>query len=115
MPLDTAKVIWSEGLFLRPHHFQQMERHLEALMEGRLAGFGALAQSGFLKIEIDRALLPQGKVHVASASGLFPDGTPFELPSQACLLEPFDVPEGMRDQVIHLGAMLAVGGLLFWK
>jgi type VI secretion system protein ImpJ len=106
MPLDTAKVIWSEGLFLRPHHFQQLERHLEALLEARLAGFGAQAQSGFLRIEIDPALLLQGKVQVASAAGLFPDGTPFELPAPACLLEPFDVPEGTRDQVIHLGVML---------
>jgi type VI secretion system protein ImpJ len=110
MPLDTAKVVWSEGLFLRPHHFQQMERYLESLLEARLAGLVASSQAGFLRIEIDQALLTQGKVQVAAAAGLFPDGTPFELPSPACLLDPFDVPEGTRDQVVHLGAVLRRAG-----
>ncbi|RBJ98832.1 type VI secretion system baseplate subunit TssK, partial [Xanthomonas oryzae pv. oryzae] len=27
------KVIWSEGLFLRPQHLQQQERYLERYME----------------------------------------------------------------------------------
>lgn len=27
--ISMDKVIWTEGLFLRPQHFQQMERYLE--------------------------------------------------------------------------------------
>ena len=105
MPLDTARVIWSEGLFLRPHHFQQLERYFENLLDSRLGGAGT-SQNGFLKLDIDRALLLQGKVHISAGVGLFPDGTPFELPSDTCLLTPFDVPEGTRDQVIYLSAVL---------
>ena len=29
----TSKVVWSEGLFLRPHHLQQSDRYLESLVE----------------------------------------------------------------------------------
>ena len=29
------KVVWSEGMFLRPQHFQQQERYLEALVRRR--------------------------------------------------------------------------------
>lgn len=105
MPLDTARVIWSEGLFLRPHHFQQLERYFENLIDARLGGAGT-SQNGFLKLTIDRALLLQGKVHISAGLGLFPDGTPFELPSDTSLLTPFDVPEGVRDQVIHLSVVL---------
>lgn len=105
MPLDTARVIWSEGLFLRPHHFQQLERYLENLLECRLGGAGP-AQHGFLKLQVDQALLLQGKLHISAGQGLFPDGTPFELPSDTCLLIPFDVPEGTRDQVVYLSAVL---------
>ena len=30
-----SKVVWSEGLFLRPHHLQQTDRYLEHLVENR--------------------------------------------------------------------------------
>jgi type VI secretion system protein ImpJ len=29
---DKNRVVWSEGLFLRPQHFQQQERYLEAFI-----------------------------------------------------------------------------------
>lgn len=105
MPLDSARVIWSDGLFIRPHHFQQLERHFEHLVERRFAA-SEPADFGFLKIEVDTSLLRQGKVHVAAAVGVFPDGTPFELPAEECILRPFDVPEGTRDQIVYLNVVL---------
>jgi type VI secretion system protein ImpJ len=33
------KIIWSEGLFLQPHHFQQHDRYLEHLIRAQ-AGLG---------------------------------------------------------------------------
>ena len=30
-----SKVVWSEGLFLRPQHFQQQDRYLEHLLQAR--------------------------------------------------------------------------------
>ena len=91
MSLDAARVVWSEGLFLRPHHFQQQERFLEATLEQRV---GPLSRAGFgfTSLTVDRALLLQGKVHVSSASGLLPDGTPFAVPSDSCRLDAVDVP-----------------------
>ncbi|WP_099113628.1 type VI secretion system baseplate subunit TssK [Xenorhabdus miraniensis] len=72
----SEKVIWTEGMFLRPHHFQQAENHLEAYIRD-----WGMAQSpyywGFLTFELDQELLNQGKVKLSSASGIFPDGTPF--------------------------------------
>ena len=32
----TNRVLWSEGLFLRTQHFQQQDRHAEALMRAAL-------------------------------------------------------------------------------
>ncbi|MEQ1962414.1 type VI secretion system baseplate subunit TssK [Xenorhabdus khoisanae] len=72
----SEKVIWTEGMFLRPHHFQQAENHFEAYVRD-----WGMAQSpyywGFLTVELDQELLNQGKVKLSSASGIFPDGTPF--------------------------------------
>ena len=56
----SAKVHWSEGLFLRPHHFQQADRYLEAALEGRTRHLTPYAW-GFVDL-IDRSvakLLPQ--------------------------------------------------------
>ncbi|WP_177315875.1 type VI secretion system baseplate subunit TssK, partial [Burkholderia ubonensis] len=55
------RVVWTEGMFLRPQHFQQLERHWERYVSLRclpLLGFGW----GFDALEIDRELLALGKV-----------------------------------------------------
>ncbi|KAA8998154.1 type VI secretion system baseplate subunit TssK [Affinibrenneria salicis] len=74
----TDKVIWSEGMFLRPHHFQQAESYLEAYVRN----WGKSQHSfnwGFLTLELDQSLLQQGKVALSRASGILPDGTPFDI------------------------------------
>ena len=109
MSTELARVIWSEGLFLRPHHFQQQERYFEGLLEARLRPLAASAH-GFSRLSIDTGLLLQGKVQLTAASGVMPDGTPFEVPSEAAHLVPFDVPEGTRDATLHLAAVLRRAG-----
>ena len=101
MSIDNARVIWSEGLFLRPHHFQQQERYVEALMDSRLEPLYSSAY-GFTRLAIDGPLLLQGKLTLTSAQGLLPDGTPFNIPSDAVRLQPLDVPENVRDEVVYL-------------
>lgn len=101
MSIETARVIWSEGLFLRPHHFQQQERYLESLLDARVQPLQA-ASYGFTRFVVDQALQLQGKLALQSASGLMPDGTPFDVPSPQVLLNPLDVPEGTRDALVYL-------------
>lgn len=105
MSISNARVIWSEGLFLRPHHFQQQERFFESLVDSRLAPLHGCAY-GFTRIAIDQALLLQGKLALSLAEGLLPDGTPFSLPSDAAQLAPVNVPEGTRDEVVYLSSVL---------
>lgn len=72
------KVIWTEGMFLRPHHFQQAERWLEAYSRS----WGKLQNPyhwGFMSLRIDATLLRQGKLAIEEASGIMPDGTPFHI------------------------------------
>ncbi|PHM45504.1 hypothetical protein Xmau_01156 [Xenorhabdus mauleonii] len=72
----SEKVIWTEGMFLRPHHFQQSESYLEAYI--RNWGQAQIPYYwGFLTLELDQKLLNQSKIKLSSASGIFPDGTPF--------------------------------------
>lgn len=105
MSIEGARVAWTEGLFLRPQHFQQQERFLEWLLNTRLTqlvGFG----HGFSELAIDEALRRQGKLGLRSARGVLPDGSPFTVPSAGSPLSPLDVPEGCRDALVFLAAGL---------
>lgn len=96
-----SKVIWSEGMFLQPQHFQQHERYLERLIEAR----SRPARShgwGFLSVQVDQAALAMGKVVLAAGSGLFPDGTPFDFPSTHTAPAPLNIPASARDQLVML-------------
>jgi type VI secretion system protein ImpJ len=73
------RVVWTEGMFLEPHHFQQELRYIERLVGARMAGANAHAW-GFVEFEIDEGLLALGKLGLARASGVLPDGTPFAMP-----------------------------------
>ena len=76
---DRSRVVWSEGMFLRPQHFQQAQRYQEFTQ--RQLALGAEGHYwGFHSLILDNASLAIGKVAIASASGAMPDGTPFSFP-----------------------------------
>ena len=54
------KVVWSEGLFLQPQHFQQQDRYFERLVEGRTAPLLGYSW-GFCSIELNRNSAKLGK------------------------------------------------------
>lgn len=99
------KVIWSEGLFLQPQHFQQQERYVERYVEARCRGLRADGW-GFTELELERDLLAIGKLAVRRAAGVFPDGTPFRMPEDDPLPAPMDVRADLRDQVVLLALPL---------
>lgn len=96
-----SKVAWSEGLFLRQHHFQQNDRYFERLLENRVRQIGPYPW-GFAQIEIDRDLAQQNKFALRRASGIFQDGTPFDMPGSSPLPPAIDVPAGVDKQVVWL-------------
>src|ERR1700730_13705041 len=98
---DRSKVIWSEGLFLRPQHFQQQERYLEAYVEGRAAPLRAESW-GFEELELDRDVLAIGKLSIRRARGVFPDGTPFSIPDRDPPPAPLEVPADLRNARVYL-------------
>jgi type VI secretion system protein ImpJ len=73
------KVLWSEGLFLTPHHFQQWDRHLEAELWQRLRAIQPLCY-GFTELKIDEDALAVGELVVNRCAGVLPDGMPFSSP-----------------------------------
>lgn len=105
------KIVWSEGLFLQPQHFQQHDRHWERLLEGRVAGLSGYGW-GFGKLEVDGAALALGKVRLTEASGIFPDGTPFDFPGEDAAPPPFDIDADTHDELVVLALpMRRVGSM----
>lgn len=100
-----GRVIWSEGLFLRPQHLQQQDRHMEHHVELRCASLRPWGW-GFDELELEYELLSIGRVAIRRARGIFPDGTPFSMPDRDPLPVPFTVDTQCRDQVIHLALPL---------
>jgi type VI secretion system protein ImpJ len=95
------RVLWKEGLFLRPHHFQQNDRYHERLLEARVR-HATPYPWGFSALEIDRDLLEQRKFALRRAAGVFPDGTPFDVPADSPLPPPVDILESAAGQMVWL-------------
>jgi type VI secretion system protein ImpJ len=106
---SNNRVVWSEGLFLRPQHFQQQERHLERYIEGRSRELRAHSW-GLAELELERDLLAIGKLGLRRASGVFPDGTPFSMPEDDPLPTPLELNSHVRDQKVFLAIALRKEG-----
>lgn len=97
----TNKVVWSEGLFLRPQLFQQQERYMEQFAHRRSSPLSPFFW-GFAQYRIDTESLSLGKLVLASAQGVFADGTPFETPGQNPPPTPLTLLPEHLEQIIYL-------------
>ena len=105
-----SKVVWSEGMFLRPQHFQQQDRYLEAFVRqsrGPLRPY----DWGLVELALDREALALGKMAVTSAKGLLPDGTPFSIPEHDPPPTPLTIDAGVRDTRVMLALPLRRTGM----
>lgn len=105
-----SKVIWSEGMFLRPQHFQQQDRHIEALVRQSCAPLRPYGW-GVAHLALDREALALGKIAVTTARGLLPDGTPFNIPDHDPPPPPLEIGAEARDVRILLALPLRRTGM----
>src|ERR1700712_5401556 len=94
----TNKVIWTEGMFLQPQHFQQHDRYTlsqELQRSNAQQPYGW----GFLSLSLDSAALNLGKIAINAAQGLMPDGVAFDIPGQDAAPAALDVPQDTRDEL----------------
>jgi type VI secretion system protein ImpJ len=99
--MQRNRIIWSEGMFLQPQHFQQHDRYLERIIEHRAGAIGAYGW-GFLHFELDANALALGKVQIAAARGVLPDGTAFHFPDEDAAPDPLDIGPDVKDELIVL-------------
>lgn len=94
-------VVWQDGMFMKPQHFQQLDRSL-GKMAGMLNSSSSPLHWGLKSIEINAELLALGKLGITRAEGVLQDQTPFELPLLAELPEVRDVDPSITDKVVYL-------------
>lgn len=105
----TNKVVWSEGMFLQPQHFQQQDRFFERYIDARSGAIGS-DYWGIQELRIDAESLSLGKIAVSSVRGIFPDGTPIHAPDVESLPAIVDIPENTRDEIVYLCVPLKRAG-----
>ena len=103
-------VVWSQGMFLQPHHFQQEARFQARLVDARARCLSPYAW-GFSELVLDDALLALGRVGIARASGVLPDGTPFAIPQLDAPPDPIEIPPGLGNELIFLALPLGREGV----
>ena len=74
-----SRVVWSEGMYLGPHHFQVQSRYFEDSIQfaAQALWFSGYGLSG---LELDAEALQNGTVSLIHARGILPDGLPFNMP-----------------------------------
>lgn len=98
---NYRKVVWSEGMFLSPQHFQQQDRYVERLVSRRSGSRGPNGW-GIEELKLDEELLRLGKISILKARGIFPDGTPFDIPAEDDAPNILEVPSDTLGTTVHL-------------
>ncbi|WP_296231157.1 type VI secretion system baseplate subunit TssK [Pseudomonas sp. UBA4617] len=103
-------VLWPEGLFVKPQHFQQAARASEAALQQRLGSLNA-AFYGFSELQLNDEYLTLGKIAITRARGIMPDGTVFDIPADLPPPPPLEIEDdGARDSEVYLCLPLRTNG-----
>jgi type VI secretion system protein ImpJ len=73
-------VVWSKGTFLSPQHLQIQDRFIESILQFRSDAL-QFRPWGFHSLKINHEALGGGSFAIHEASGIFPDGLLFEIPT----------------------------------
>ena len=93
----SAKLLWGEGLFLRPQHFQQQDAYHEARLFESIRAMQPF-NWGVRSVRFDADALANNLLRLSELSLVFPDGTLYAGPLADELPQPIaldTLPEGV--------------------
>jgi type VI secretion system protein ImpJ len=120
---QLSRIVWSEGMYLAPHHFQAQNRFFEDSVQFAVTSLWRDAY-GLVSLELDHDAIRNGTVALVHAVGVFPDGLPFDMPEcdalppvrnvsdlfspvadslTVCLAIPRRIPGGANCSLVHQG------------
>ncbi len=107
MVRNLSRIVWAEGMYLGPHHFQAQSRYFEDTIHFSAASLW-FAPFGFLGYQLSTEALRNGTLLLSHARGVFEDGLTFDMPSPDSLPEPRPVESIFPPTADTLVAYLAV-------
>ena len=93
----TSKVLWGEGLFLRPQHFQQQDQYHEHRLNESVKALHPYAW-GVNTLQVDRDALSNNALRVMELSLRFQDGELYDAPGADELPDTVDLSELLQSQ-----------------
>jgi type VI secretion system protein ImpJ len=102
-----SKVVWAEGMYLAPHHFQAQNRYFEESAHFATTGLWNDAY-GFTDYELGADALRDGTVTLSHACGIFEDGLAFDMPESDPLPASYKFADRFPPTADHLTICLAV-------
>lgn len=90
--ISSPKILWGEGLFLRPQHFQQQDRY----HEWRLSQMARVLHPwawGVRQLKLDADALNAGVLRLTELRAVMPDGELFNAPDEDELPPPLSLSE----------------------
>lgn len=97
-----SSVVWSQGLFLRPQHFQQQARYHEHQRERHVLAVNNYGW-GVEDIEFDSPQTTPGTLSIKRVSGIMPTGLYFDSKDDGCTPTPMHIPASARQLIVYLG------------
>ena len=95
------RVLWTEGMLLTPQHFQQQDRFVDYLIQGKYA----LLQKyfwGVKAIKFSQESLLIGKIRLLSCMAVFPNGVFYNAPDIDSLPIDVQIKKTMVEQTVYL-------------
>ncbi|HET6208526.1 MAG TPA: type VI secretion system baseplate subunit TssK [Terracidiphilus sp.] len=102
-----TRPVWSEGMYLGPHHFQAQNRYFEDALNFVTTSLWRDA-CGFAGLQFDQDALRNGTLVLTHARGLFADGLAFDLPGSDAPPQPRPFSSLFSPVADHLTMYLAV-------
>jgi type VI secretion system protein ImpJ len=105
MMSTASKVLWGEGMFLRPQHFQQQVQYHEHRLHESIKALHPYAW-GVGHLQVEREALANNTLRVLELSLIFPDGEICNAPGNDELPESVDLSELGPGQTVTFHAAL---------
>jgi len=102
-----SRVVWAEGMYLAPQHFQAQNRYFEEAVHFATASLWRHAY-GLAACQLDADALRNGTVSLLHARGMFQDGLPFDIPECDPRPDPRNIVEQFLPATDSLTVALAV-------
>ncbi len=98
---SSLKVVWSEGIFIAPQHFQQQEKYFESRLDGYITNYNPFFY-GVREMMFDESLFKQGIVKLSKLSATLDDGTMLELMGEQADELRIKLPHGVQESKLYI-------------